>query len=55
MTPNKANIKLWVDALRSGKYQQARGALKTGDAYCCLGVACDISGLGTWDRTWYLG
>jgi len=28
----------WVDALRSGKYKQAQGALKKDGGYCCLGV-----------------
>jgi hypothetical protein len=50
--PNKENIRKWVDALRSGDYQQAQGALRHDgadqDGYCCLGVACDISGLGRW-------
>ena len=30
----------WVKALRSGKYKQGTETLKTGDRYCCLGVAC---------------
>lgn len=42
--------KEWVKALRSGKYEQAKGTLKQTDGgreqFCCLGVACDISGLG---------
>ena len=39
----KADIKQrWIDALRSGKYEQGRGALRTGDTFCCLGVLCDI-------------
>lgn len=38
----------WVDALRSGKYKQGRGYLCRDDAYCCLGVLCDISGIGEW-------
>ena len=37
-----------VYALRSGKYNQGRRALLYKDNYCCLGVACDISGLGEW-------
>ncbi len=41
----------WVDALRSGKYKQTRSALRYGDAYCCLGVACDVLGDGKWDAT----
>jgi hypothetical protein len=34
----------WIDALRSGKYQQAKSFLKTDNGYCCLGVLCDIQG-----------
>jgi len=47
--------KLWVEALRSGKYQQAVDDLRdrTG-AMCCLGVACEISGLGRWDGCSYV-
>ena len=32
----------WVEALRSGKYQQTRNALRNGNSFCCLGVACDL-------------
>jgi len=36
----------WVEALRSGEYKQATGALRKwandGVKYCCLGVLCDI-------------
>lgn len=43
----------WVEALESGKYKQAQEELlkKIGGRYqhCCLGVACDLSGTGTWD------
>jgi hypothetical protein len=42
-----------VAALRSGKYRQARNSLNTGNGMCCLGVACDISGLGEWEPTTY--
>ena len=41
------NAKAWVKALRSGKYKQGRGALRTGDMYCCLGVACELAGAKT--------
>ena len=44
----KSNRKKWVEALRSGKYEQTKGTLKTEDKFCCLGVACDISGLAGW-------
>lgn len=47
---NKDIAMKWVFALRSGKYTQGRGALKNKyGAYCCLGVLCDISALGSWD------
>lgn len=40
--------KLWVEALRSGKYEQTTGALESIDAqgnssYCCLGVLCHLA------------
>lgn len=40
--------KLWLEALRSGKYKQATGQLKRVDLYsqqeshCCLGVLCEL-------------
>lgn len=40
----KDSAKKWVEALRSGKYKQAKNVLydeKTG-GYCCLGVACQL-------------
>lgn len=45
--------KRWVAALRSGKYKQTQGQLRLGSSpeyhsYCCLGVLCEISGLGHW-------
>lgn len=35
----------WVEALRSGDYEQGNGELKTPykNNYCCLGVACQIA------------
>jgi len=38
----------WVRALRSGKYFQASGALRTEDGYCCLGVLCDVYDSSNW-------
>ncbi len=36
--------KLWIKALRSGKYQQGQMELRPGDGtYCCLGVLCDLA------------
>ena len=36
-------------ALRSGKYRQTRGRLRDSKGFCCLGVACEISGVGKWN------
>jgi hypothetical protein len=36
----------WVKALRSGKYKQGKKLLRSiEDAFCCLGVLCDLCGL----------
>lgn len=45
----------WVEALRSGKYEQGRRALRKGDTYCCLAVLCDISGISDWRHPEYGG
>lgn len=43
ITTMKPDVKkLWVEALRSGKYKQGKGCLRAGDEYCCLGVLCDL-------------
>lgn len=39
--------KRWIEALRSGEYEQAIGVLRKTDGvgrqrYCCLGVLCDV-------------
>jgi len=33
---------LWVAALRSGDYKQATQELRRGNAFCCLGVLCNL-------------
>ncbi len=40
----------WVAALRSGKYEQTKGRLRTSSGFCCLGVLCDIMPVGEWQR-----
>lgn len=35
--------KQWIEALRSGDYQQCRAKLTDGKGYCCLGVLAKIS------------
>lgn len=32
----------WVAALRSGDYTQGHSRLRTGNAFCCLGVKADL-------------
>ncbi len=32
----------WLIALRSGKYKQAKAALRKNDCFCAFGVLCDI-------------
>ena len=48
-----ANMLLWVEELRSGRYRQGTGRLRdTDNKFCCLGVACDLffrtTGKGRW-------
>ena len=43
MTVNKERLILWVDALRSGQYEQTDKRLKRDGKYCCLGVACEVA------------
>ena len=40
----------WINALRSGEYRQGTGALKNSDAFCCLGVLCDLHAKETGTR-----
>ncbi len=57
MTPQqRENVRKWVEALRSGKYQQGEGALRIHtpgekDRFCCLGVACDALNPEGWHST----
>lgn len=48
------NAKRWVEALRSGQYEQTRNDLRDENGYCCLGVACElyreVTGRGEWER-----
>lgn len=39
---NEDKVK-WIEALRSGKYQQGRCFLKKENKYCCLGVLKEIT------------
>ena len=60
---NKRVKQLWLEALRSGEYDQTVGRLQRTDAdghpegFCCLGVLCDLyrkeTGRGEWDEDGY--
>jgi len=51
------NVEKWVEALESGEFEQTQGALRAGDSYCCLGVACEVyrreTGRGRWIQVEY--
>ena len=39
----------WIEALRSGEYERTISMLRhESNKFCCLGVLCDISNVGTW-------
>ncbi len=45
--------KLWLKALRSGKYKQAKNVLKSSNGgFCCLGVLCDLHAKETGEGYW---
>lgn len=39
-----------IEALQSGKYSKGKGALRRGDDFCCLGVACDLLNPNGWGQ-----
>ena len=49
-----ARLNLWIEALESGQYIQGTGTMREGERYCCLGVLCDVSGLGKWINDEYV-
>lgn len=52
---NPAIKRKWVDALRSGEYEQGRGGLRHHDKYCCLGVLTDLYHRATGEGKWMEG
>jgi hypothetical protein len=68
---NKDVKKKWLAALRSGKFKQGKGMLRTeNNEFCCLGVLCEIArvegvipnpvhAVPNWDNTgkkaWFYG
>lgn len=43
----------WIEALRSGNYQQGIGALRLDCKFCCLGVLCDVVDASRWHGNCY--
>jgi hypothetical protein len=45
-------MRKWVEALRSGEFNQTKYVLHDDVGYCCLGVACEVyareTGKGSW-------
>lgn len=40
----KPDVKrLWIEALRSGRYPQGRSFLNRDGRFCCLGVLCELA------------
>lgn len=47
----KTLIKRWLAGLRSGKYKQAKGVLRSANnGFCCLGVVIDIADPSSWSE-----
>lgn len=44
-------MKAWIEALRSGKYEQGVKRLRDEDKMCCLGVACDVIDPDGWEKS----
>ena len=44
ITRTRAEVyRLWIDALRSGKYPQTIYQLERDGKFCCLGVVCELA------------
>lgn len=39
---NKTIKRMWLKALRSGKYKQIQQQLGNNQGHCCLGVLCEV-------------
>lgn len=40
----------FVEKLRNGGYTKTHGGLRNDDSFCALGILCDISNLGVWEK-----
>lgn len=39
---HKKRLRLFIEALRSGRYKQTQDTLRRGDCFCAEGVLCDV-------------
>lgn len=44
----------WIEALRSGRYEQGQKHLMANGKYCCLGVLCEVVPQEIYDHNGYL-
>lgn len=44
----RERVRAWILALESGNYEQCQDGLHKPDAFCCLGVACDVMDPNQW-------
>ncbi len=47
---NELYKKLWVEALRSGVYEQGKSVLRNDTEFCCLGVIADEVAPNNWSK-----
>lgn len=40
---NNTKLRLWIDALRSGEFEQGKSYLNRNGKMCCLGVLCEVA------------
>jgi hypothetical protein len=40
--PTTEELQIWINAIRSGKYNQAQYYLNRDNGFCCLGLACNL-------------
>lgn len=50
-TEFERRMRLWLEALESGRYHQTTGVLRRDNAYCCLGVANEVVFNAAWEAS----
>lgn len=48
---HKQRIQDWIEALKSDRFNKGKNTMRDiNNCYCVMGVACEISGTGTWQE-----